>query len=60
MLLCYWSHKKKLQWTYNLIDELLQKIVNDIGPLARVWKATEDVKNDQRLTLSVKEGATSM
>ena len=36
-----------------------QKIMNVMGPLARVWKALEDVKNDPTLTLSLEEVATN-
>ena len=33
--------------------------MNVMGPLARVWKALEDVKNDLTLTLSLEEVATN-
>ena len=36
-----------------------QKIMNVMGPLARVWKALEDVKNDPTLTLSLEEVVTN-
>ena len=42
------------------LEKVQQKIVNVMGPLARVWKALEDVKNDPNLTLSLKEVATNM
>ena len=37
------------------LENVHQKIVNVIGPLAGVWKALEDVKNYQTLMLSLKE-----
>ena len=42
------------------LEKVQQKIVNVMGPLARVWKALEDVKNDPTLTLSLEEVATNM
>ena len=42
------------------LDKVQQKIVNVMGPLARVWKALADVKNDPTLTLSLEEVATNM
>ena len=42
------------------LEKVQQKIVNVMGPLAIVWKALEDVKNDPNLTLSLKEVATNM
>ena len=42
------------------LEKVQQKIVNVIGPLARVWKALEDIKNDPTLTLSLEEVATNM
>ena len=42
------------------LEKVQQKIVNVMGPLARVWKALEDVKNGPTLTLSLEEVATNM
>ena len=42
------------------LEKVQQKIVNVKGPLVRVWKALENVKNDPTLTLSLEEVATNM
>ena len=42
------------------LKKVQQKVVNVMGPFARVWKAPEDVKNDPTLTLSLEEVATNM
>ena len=42
------------------LEKVQQKIVNVMGPLATIWKALEDVKNDPTLTLSLEEVATNM
>ena len=42
------------------LEKVQQKIVNVKGPLVRVWKARENVKNDPTLTLSLEEVATNM
>ena len=42
------------------LENVQQKIVNVMRPLARVWKALEDVKNDSTLTLPLEEVATYM
>ena len=42
------------------IEMIQQKIVNVMGPLARVWKTLEDVKNDPIITLSLEEVATNL
>ena len=42
------------------LEKVQQKIVNVMGPLAGVWKALDDVKNDPTLTLSLEEVATNM
>ena len=42
------------------LEKVQQKTVNLMGPLARVWKALEYVKNNPTLTLSLEEGATNM
>ena len=39
------------------LEKVQQKIVNVMGPLARVWKALEDVKNGP--TLNVVPGGSS-
>ena len=51
----------KIETSVNLsLEKVQQKIVNAMGPLARAWKALEDVKNDPTLTLSLDEVATNM
>ena len=42
------------------LEKVQQKAVNVMAPLARVWKALEDVKNDPTLTLSLEEVANNM
>ena len=42
------------------LEKVQQKIVNIMGPLARVWKALDEVKNDPTLTLSFEEVSTKM
>ena len=42
------------------LEKVQQKTVNLMGPLARVWKALEYVKNNPTLTLSLEEAATNM
>ena len=43
-----------------LLEKVQQKIVNVMGPLSRVCKVLEDLKNDPTLTLSLEEVATNM
>ena len=43
-----------------LLEKVQQKIANVMGPLARVWKALEDVKYYLTLTLSLGEVATNL
>ena len=42
------------------LEKVQQKVVNVMGPLARVWKALEDVENDQMLTLFFEKVATNI
>ena len=42
------------------LGKVQQKTVNAMGPLARVWKVLEDVKNDPIFTLSLEEVVTNM
>ena len=42
------------------LEKIQQKIVNVMGPLNKIWKALEDVKNDPTSTLSLEEVATNM
>ena len=42
------------------LEKVQQKIANVMGPLARLWKALENVKYDPTLTLSLEEVATNM
>ena len=42
------------------LEKVQQKIVNVMGPLDKIWKALEDVKNDPTSTLSLEEVATNM
>ena len=43
------------------VDLSLRKVQQKtVGPLARVWKALEDVKNDPTFTLSLEEVVTNM
>ena len=42
------------------LENVQQKNVNIMVPLARVWEALEDIKNDPTLTLSLEKVATNM
>ena len=42
------------------LENVQQEIMNVMGPLARLWKALENAKNDPVLTFSFEEVATNM